>query len=116
MFLCLIRFDYCNSFNFFLIQKECIPYSEQRCKHIAEVLGWTYSSGDLPTKGCHVNNGGREMEVLFGTGGTDDQNKMDVSGTSIGRPIGIDCKTGLTTLIDKHLIIRYISIFSYVVF
>ena len=93
-----------NSSVFFTTQKECIPYSEQRCKSIGEEFGWEYSSvDDGRIKGCYIHITGRfKNEIFFGTGGTDDQNKMEIKEIEgMARPMGIGCQIGSLILIYK---------------
>ena len=44
--------------------------------------------------GCTIHNW-YENKIYFGAGGSDEQNKADLTGNPyVSRPVGIDCNTG----------------------
>ena len=72
---------------------ECDPYSEKACRDAADSLGLTFAAaGNYKwTKGCYTYSSGTyEGKVYYGTGGTMDQMKSLLSGSTY-RPTGYDC-------------------------
>ena len=90
---------------------ECVPYSIEACKAVGAARGFTFKSGNWGTKGCYVYvdyRGGNSYDpkyrkqIFYGTGGTDEQNRKELSGGR-ARPAGFDCKPGLTIFIYNSL-------------
>ena len=92
---------------------ECVPYSAQACKDAAKKLGLSFQSGNWGTKGCYAytrasntNQQYYKKYLYYGTGGTDEQNKMELNGQTV-RPDGFDCKPGSMMLTYNFMISKH---------
>ena len=67
------------------------------CKIAGEILGKVFTKGAYTTYGCyHYETGTYSKKIYFGTNGTLDQNKDTPTKPGQIRPVGIDCKTGVS--------------------